>query len=71
MGLFGRSRRGTRVTMTPRDLGNRPPMAFATQLIRGSCSQARRADGGVRQDNGYPGMGVHHHASRVECTGIG
>jgi hypothetical protein len=49
MCLFGRSQRGMLVTVTPHGLLNSPPMAFATQLMRGSYFQVRLADGGTRQ----------------------
>jgi hypothetical protein len=65
MCLFWRSRRGTLVTVTPRGLGNSPPTAFVTQLMRGSCSQARLADGAARQGNGQLDVVVHYHANPV------
>ena len=52
MCLFWRSQRGTLVTVTPLDLGDRPPLAFATRLVHGLSARVRIADGGARQGNG-------------------
>jgi hypothetical protein len=65
MCLFWRSQRGTLVTVPPLDLGDSPPLAFATRLMRGLSAQVRIADGGALQGNGHPGVFVHHQAILV------
>jgi hypothetical protein len=65
MCLFWRSQRGTLVTVPPLDLGDSPPLAFATRLMRGLYAQVRIADGGALQGNGHPGVFVHHQTILV------
>src|SRR5215213_10998992 len=68
--LFGRSRRSTLVTVSPLGLGNSPPLAFATQLMRGSQSQAGSPLEQHHWKADSSGV-VHHTAIHVEYTGTG